>query len=80
MRGEHLIQINIQNKIINQLISEGAFSKQTASSLHNVRKGVNFRFLIRKGVIVEYNEKYYLNRSQLAVLEKSKVMRGFPFI
>lgn len=79
MRGEHLIQIRIQDKIVKELIRNEAYTKSSAISL-SLRKGINFKFLIRKNVIEESEGKYFLNLDVWEKFKNHKLRRGLPFI
>ncbi len=78
MRGENLINIEIQNRIIAKLEENNAYCKNSAIDL-NVRKGINFTFLCKKNVIVKYNDKYYLDVDNYNQFRKRIIRRGFPF-
>ncbi len=76
MRGEYLLNIYFQNKIMNRLIEAGAFSKERSIELSNIRKGLNFKYLLKKNVVVESYGRYYLNQDIYEEFKVHKFKRG----
>lgn len=74
------MQIHIQNKIIQELKEANACTEETSIRLSNVRKGINFNFLIRNEVIVQGKNGYYLNEVIWDNFKNYSIKRIFPFL
>lgn len=77
-----IIVVAVNKRLINRFKDTGATNPNSARSLDelNTRRSLIFRRYVRRGILIEFNSRYYLDEQRLAEYKSKKRRILIPVI